>query len=58
MMGRYFLALKNPITPLQFTPLGMKLLFKGKLAPQVPQFFGSGRLDVLFRKVRELEATP
>ena len=36
----------------------MKLLFKGKLAPQVPQFFGSGRLDVLFRKVRELEATP
>jgi heterodisulfide reductase subunit C len=58
MMGRYFLALKNPITPLQFTPLGMKLLFKGKLAPQVPQFFGGGRLDVLFRKVRELEATP
>jgi heterodisulfide reductase subunit C2 len=56
MMARYFLALKNPMKPLQFTPLGMKLLFRGKLAPQVPQFFGGGKLDALFRRVREVEA--
>ena len=58
MMARYFLALKDPLKPLQFTPLGMKLLFKGKLVPQMPRFFGSGKLDVLFRKVREVEANP
>ena len=58
MMARYFLALKNPMKPLQFAPLGMKLLFKGKLAPQMPRLFGSGKLDAMFRKVRELEANP
>jgi heterodisulfide reductase subunit C2 len=58
MMARYFMALKSPIKPLQFTPLGIKLLVKGKLHPQMPRLFGNGKLDSMFRKVRELEATP
>jgi heterodisulfide reductase subunit C2 len=58
MMTRYFLALGSPIKPLQFAPLGIRLLVKGKLAPQVPRIFGSGKLDDLFRKVREVEANP
>ncbi len=58
MMARYFVALKNPVKPLQFTPLGVKLLLMGKLTPQVPRFFGDGKLDAMFRKVQELEANP
>jgi heterodisulfide reductase subunit C len=56
LMARYFWAVKNPITPLGFTPLGTKLLLKGKLAPQMPKFFGQGKMDGIFRKVAELEA--
>lgn len=56
MMARYFLALKNPVTPLAFTPLGVKLMAKGKVAPQMPSFSGPGKLDALYRKVKEVEA--
>jgi heterodisulfide reductase subunit C2 len=52
------MALKDPIKPMQFTSLGVKLLLKGKLHPQVPRFFGAGKLDALFRKAREVEANP
>jgi heterodisulfide reductase subunit C2 len=58
MMARYFMALKDPIKPMQFSSLGIKLLLKGKLHPQVPRFFGTGKLDALFRKAREVEADP
>ncbi|HBD08799.1 MAG TPA: heterodisulfide reductase [Syntrophobacteraceae bacterium] len=58
MMARYFMALKAPIKPMQFTSLGVKLLLKGKLHPQVPRFFGTGKLEALFRKAREVEANP
>ena len=58
MMARYFMALKDPIKPMQFSALGIKLLLKGKLHPQVPRFFGTGKLDVLFRIAREVEANP
>lgn len=56
MMGRYFLALKNPIVPMSFTPLAIKLMAKGKIALQMPGFGGRGKLDSLYRKVMELEA--
>ncbi|NTV43502.1 MAG: heterodisulfide reductase [Syntrophobacteraceae bacterium] len=56
MMGRYFLSIKNPIVPIAFTPLGIKLLLKGKVSPQIPSLFGTGKLDALYRKVQEVEA--
>jgi heterodisulfide reductase subunit C len=56
MMARYFLALKSPITPLSFTPLGIRLMAKGKVAPQMPSFSGPGKLEALYRKVQEVEA--
>jgi len=66
LMTRYFLTMKNPFLPLGFTPLGLKLMFKGKLPLHVPQLvavkdkrgkamFFEGRFDRLFRKVEELE---
>lgn len=58
LMARYFFSLKNPVTPMGFTPLGVKLFLKGKLAPQVPKFTGEGKLEAVCRKVQELEARP
>ena len=55
-MARYFITMKSPMLPLSFTPLGMKLMMKGKVSPEMPKFFGSGKLDAMFRKVKELEA--
>jgi len=55
MMTRYFLALRNPITPISFAPLGVKLIIKGKISPQMPNLFGAGKMDAIYRKVKELE---
>jgi len=52
-MCHYFLAMRNPLLPLEYTPLGLKLLGKGKL-----HLGGSaqrGRLGPLFAKVRSME---
>jgi heterodisulfide reductase subunit C len=57
LMARYFLSLRNPVVPVGFTPLGVKLLVKGKITPRMPTLFGKGKLDAIFRKVRELEQT-
>ena len=57
LMARYFLAMKSPIIPLSFTPLGVKLMIKGKVSPEMPKLFGPGKLDGLYRKVEELEAS-
>ena len=54
-MTLYFSALKNPFIPLQFASLGMRLMRKGKVHPQLPSR-GSGKLDALFKRVEELEA--
>jgi heterodisulfide reductase subunit C2 len=56
MMTRYFLSLKNPITPIGFTRLGIKLMIKGKISPQMPTFSGEGKLEAIYQKVQELEA--
>jgi heterodisulfide reductase subunit C len=57
LMARYFLVMKSPILPLSFTPLGMKLMMKGKVSPEMPKLFGPGKLDAIFRKIKELEAS-
>ena len=54
-MTLYFSALKNPFIPLQFASLGMRLMRKGKVHPQLPSR-GSGKLDALFKRGEELEA--
>ena len=54
-MTLYFTALKNPFVPLQFAPLGMRLMSRGKVGLQLPSR-GTAPLEPLFKKVRELEA--
>lgn len=56
-MTLYFAAMKNPILPLLFTALGIKLMRKGKVSVQVPSK-GCSALNTVFKKVEELEATP
>jgi heterodisulfide reductase subunit C2 len=56
MMTGYFISLKNPLTPLAFAPMGIKLMLKGKVSPQWPSFSGTGKLEAIFRKVKEVEA--
>lgn len=56
LMNRYFLSMRNPLVPLRFASLGLKLLSKGKVSPEMPKLFGEGKFDALFRKVQELEA--
>lgn len=53
-MTLYFLSMKNPLIPLQFAPLGMKLMSKGKVSFEIPSK-GSGALEAIFRKTEELE---
>ncbi len=53
-MTRYFTAMKNPLTPFRFAPLGIKLLGKRKVT------IGFGKssatpLDALFDKVAAME---
>ena len=55
-MTRYFTAMKNPMAPLRFAPLGMKLMGKGKVE------MGSGKsgetpLHALFDRVAALDRT-
>ena len=55
-MTRYFTAIKSPLAPLRFAPLGLKLMGKGK----VEIGFGKSAetpLDALFEKVAALERT-
>jgi heterodisulfide reductase subunit C len=54
LMTLYFISMKNPFLPLQFAPLGMKLIGKGKISFEMPSK-GNGALKAIFRKVEELE---
>lgn len=56
LMFHYFMAMRDPLLPLRFTPVGMKLLAKGKL--HAPDGRHKGVLDDLFTRVRELEGNP
>ena len=53
-MTRYFLSMKNPLTPFSFAWLGMRLMGKGKVSFE---FFAKGRseLEVIFRKAEAME---
>ncbi len=53
-MAYYFAALKNPLIPLQFTPLGIKLMRKRKVHIQLPSV-RAARLEAMFKKAEELE---
>ncbi len=53
-MTLYFSSMKNPIIPLQFATLGMKLMWKRKVSIQFPSK-GSASLDAIFKKAKELE---
>ena len=53
LMSRYFLAMGDPLLPLSYTGLGLRLLSKGKLHP--PHGDRKGRLQPLFDRVREME---
>jgi heterodisulfide reductase subunit C2 len=54
MMNLYFIAMRNPLLPLKYAGLGMKLMRKRKIPLQLPSK-GIGALDKIFRKVQELE---
>lgn len=58
LMARYFWGLKNPLVPIGFTHLGVKLLLKGKISPRMPAWSARGKLDAIYRKVEEMEARP
>lgn len=51
-MTNYFTKRKNPLLPLRFAPLGIKLISKGKLGFQ---FHSRRKLEALFKRVEELE---
>lgn len=53
LMMDYFLSMKDPLLPLSFTPVGLKLLRKGKLHP--PSGEHKGRLSAMFAKVAQME---
>ena len=53
-MARYFLA-TNPFEALGYATMGLTLLRRGKLKPELPSFRGEGKLSRLFDRVAELE---
>ena len=53
-MTGYFSAMKSPLAPLRFAPLGMKLMGKGKLEMGFSKSAATP-LDALFDKVAEIE---
>ena len=53
-MTRYFMRLKNPLTPLRFAPLGMRLMLKGKIS-MLPPIKQARPLESIFRRVEALE---
>jgi heterodisulfide reductase subunit C len=53
MMMRYFLDMKDPLLPVRYTPLGLRLMRKGKIS--MPSSKQKGRLAGLFDKVQAME---
>jgi heterodisulfide reductase subunit C2 len=53
-MTLYFLSMKNPLTPIQFTPLGLRLMAKRKISLEIPSK-GTGVLDAIFKKAAAVE---
>jgi heterodisulfide reductase subunit C len=53
-MTGYFAQMKNPLLPLRFASLGMKLMSRGKVTLPMPSR-GNGKLERLFRKVEKIQ---
>jgi len=53
-MARYFLS-TNPFEALGYATMGLTLLRRGKLKPELPTLWGEGKLAKLFDRVAELE---
>jgi heterodisulfide reductase subunit C len=53
-MANYFAALKNPMAPLRFASLGIRLMTKGKISVKWPLKTRLS-LEKVFQKVKELE---
>ncbi len=54
-MRRYFILMKNPAIPIKFTPLGIRLLRKGKISIFPDKSKTERPLDQFFQRVEELE---
>lgn len=55
-MTYYFIARMNPILPLKYASLGLKLMGKGKVMPKIPSLGGKSVLESIFVRVEEMEA--
>ena len=53
-MTLYFICMKNPLTPMRFTSLGMRLMAKRKVSLEIPSK-GKGALNAIFQKAEALE---
>lgn len=53
-MALYLLG-SNPLGAFGFAKLGLTMLLRGKIRPELPRLLGEGRLDRLFKRVAELE---
>jgi heterodisulfide reductase subunit C len=56
-MSLYFIAVKNPIIPLRYASLGLRLIGKGKLSVRPHGAVGRMSLEKLFLKTKEIERT-
>ena len=54
-MRRYFILMKNPAIPMKFTPLGIRLLRKGKISILPDKSKSEHPLNALFERVENLE---
>lgn len=54
LMGLYFAALHRPLIPFKYASLGLRLVFKGKVA-WLPPIGRKRPLESIFRKVAEIE---
>lgn len=56
-INQYFLSMADPLLPLKYTPLGLKLIARGKLSLSAHGSGGGKRdLEPIFRKVESMEA--
>ena len=56
LMQRWMLAMADPLLPLQFAPMGLKMFTRGKVHLRTPAAPKGGHLGPLFDKAEEMEA--
>ena len=56
LMTEYFMEMMDPMLPLKFAPLGMRMVAAGKIAPwNAVHYKGRNKLAPMFAKVAEME---